>query len=35
MVFLDAAEESNNGFYESMLIAMLKKEVTALEGENE
>ena len=34
MVFLAAAEESNSDFYESMLIAMLKKEVAARKGES-
>ena len=41
MEFLRAAEESNSGYYEGMLIGMLKKEVSAnwpelklLEGEN-
>ncbi len=41
MAFLRAAEESNSGYYESMLIGMLKKEVSAnwpelkrMEGEN-
>ncbi|MCY4255445.1 MAG: hypothetical protein OXE51_04905 [Gammaproteobacteria bacterium] len=34
MMFLEAAEESNSDFYESMLIAMLKKEVAALKEEN-
>ena len=29
MAFLQAAQESNTGYYESMLIAMLKKEVNA------
>ena len=29
MAFLRAAEESNSGYYESMLIRMLKKEVSA------
>ena len=42
MVFLAAAQESNGGYYESMLIAMLQKEVSAkwprlgeIEGEGE
>ena len=42
MAFLGAAQESNSGYYESMLIAMLQKEVRAkwpdsgaMEGENE
>lgn len=34
MMFLKAAGESNSDFYESMLIAMLKKEVAARKGEN-